>query len=264
MKIKHFAIATVTGGLLLAGSAQAAVIAGWDFSQFKAPGVSTGGLSPLGATNASLDPNGAGSESALIGTATFDNATLLPTSGIGFNCQKTTGTDGCAVPNVDGPVRSNRSEPFDLGLPAFDAFTILMNEGQPYAHRYGVTATGPVDVVFKAVAGYTGGANNWKVSFGGTMLTGTTSTVDVAFSGDGSSFTSYGSVNLTVDDERYEVALDTAAYGAGYVRLSLDGSSGQPVIDNVAVEATPVPEPAAVAQLLSGVACLLGLARLRR
>ncbi len=264
MKIKHLTIASVAGALLLAASAQATVIAGWDFSQFKVPGDPTGGTSPLGATNASLDPNGAGVESGFIGQATFSNADLLPTAGLSFNCDRTTGTDGCAAPNVDGPVRSNRSEPFDLGLPSFDAFSILRVEGQTNTHRYGVTATGPVDVVFKTVAGYTGGASNWKVSFGGRMLTGTASTVDVAFSSDGSSFTNYGTVNLTADDEIHEVTLDPAAYGAGYVRLSLDASSGQPVIDNVAVEATPIPEPAATAQLLAGVACLVGLYRMRR
>jgi len=264
MKIKHLTIASVALAVLTTASAQAAVIAGWDFSQFKVPGNAAGGSSPLGATNASLDPNGAGVESGFIGQATFNNAVLLPTAGISQNCDRTTGTDGCAPPNVDGPVRSNRSEPFDLDRPSFDAFSILREEGQTYTHRYGMTATGPVDVVFRTVAGYTGGASNWKVTFGGRMLTGTTSTVDVAFSSDGVSYTNYGTVNLTVDDELHEVTLDPAAYGAGYVRLSLDAASGQPVIDNVAVEAVPIPEPAAIAQLLSGVACLLGLARLRR
>jgi hypothetical protein len=266
MKIKHLTIASLIGALGLAASAQAVVIAGWDFSQFKVPGDATGGSSPLAATNASLDPNGAGIESGFIGQATFSNADLLPTAGLGGNCERTgsAGTSGCATPNVDGPVRSNRSEPFDLGLPSFDAFSILKSEGQTWTSRTGVTATAPVDVVFRAAAGYTGGANAWKVSFGGRMLTGTASTVDVAFSSNGTSFTNYGTVNLTADDERYEVALDPAAYPTGYVRLSLNAASGQPVIDNVAVEATPIPEPAAVAQLLSGVACMLGLARLRK
>jgi hypothetical protein len=263
MKTK-LAIASVVGVLCLAGSGQATVLAGWDFSQFKAPGNATGGTSPLGATNASLDPNGAGAESGFIGQATFSNAVMLPTAGIGGNCSKTTGTEGCATPNVDGPVRSNRSEAFDLGLPSFDAFSILKAEGQPFANRYGLTATGAGDIVFKTAAGYTGGANNWRVSFGGRMLTGTASTVGVAFSSNGTSFTSFGSVNLDADDERYSVALDTNAFPTGWVRLSLDASSGQPVIDNVAIEATPIPEPGSVAMLVSGVACLLGLARRRR
>jgi hypothetical protein len=264
MKIKNLAIASIALAVLASASAHAVVIAGWDFSQFKAPGVATGGTSPLPATNASLDPNGAGIEAGFIGQATFNDTVLLPTAGLSFNCERTTGTDGCVTPNIDGPVRSNRSEPFAQGSPAFDALTILLYEGQEFAHRYGLTATGSADIVFKAVAGYTGGASNWRVSFGGRMLTGTSSTVDVAFSSDGSSFTNYGTVNLTADDERHVVTLDPAAYGTGYVRLSLNAASGQPVIDNVAVEATPIPEPAATAQLLAGVACLLGLYRFRR
>jgi hypothetical protein len=165
---------------------------------------------------------------------------------------------------VDGPVRSNRSEAFDLGKPSFDAFSILLEEGQTYAHRYGMTATANTDIVFRTAANFTGGANNWRVSFGGRMLTGTNGTVNVDFSSNGTSFTNFGSVNLTEDDTRYSVALNPAAFPTGFVRLSLSGSDGQPVIDNVAVEATPIPEPAAQALLLSGVACLLGLARLRR
>jgi hypothetical protein len=167
-------------------------------------------------------------------------------------------------PNVNGPVRSNRSEPFDMGRPSFDAFSILKAEGQVYTHRYGVTATGPVDITFRTLAGYNGGASNWKVSFGGTMLTGTNGTVDVAFSSGRNHLHPFGTVNLTVDDERHEVVLDPAASFAGYVRLSLDAASGQPVIDNVAVEATPIPEPAATAQVLAGVACLAGLYLRRR
>lgn len=266
MKTRHLAIATVVGALCLAASAHAVVIAGWDFSQHQLPASAGGGGSPLPANYASLDPNGAGAESATFGRATYDDSVLLPTAGIGANCERTgsQGSEGCATPNVDGPVRSNRSEPFALGTPCFDAFSILKNEGQSSATRYGMTATGNADVVLKAISGYNGGASNWVVSFGGRMLTGSASTLDVAFSGDGISYTNYGPVNLTVDDERYEVALDTAAHPVGYVRLSLNASTGQPLIDNVAVEATPIPEPAATAQVLAGVACLAGLYLRRR
>lgn len=266
MKTKHLTIASVVGALCLAASAQAVVIAGWDFSQHRLPNSAVGGGSPLPANYASLDPNGAGAEAGVIGTATYNAGVLLPTAGIGFNCDRTgsLGTEGCATPNTDGPVRSNRSEAFDLGRPSFDAFSILKAEGQAFTNRYGMTPTGAVDLIVGATAGYTGGASNWQVSFGAQMLTGTTSTVNVAFSPDGVSYTSFGSVNITTDDERFSVPLAVAASPKGFVRLSLDASSGQPVIDNVAIEATPIPEPGSVAMLVSGAACLLGLARRRR
>jgi hypothetical protein len=63
MKIKNLSIASIVVAVVMSASAQAAVIAGWDFSQFKAPGDPTTGGPPLLATNASLDQNGAGSES---------------------------------------------------------------------------------------------------------------------------------------------------------------------------------------------------------
>jgi hypothetical protein len=266
MKTRYLTIASTVGALCIAASSQAVVIAGWDFSQHQLPASAVGGGSPLPANYASLDPNGAGAESAIFGEATYNDSVLLPNAGIGANCEITgsQGTEGCAPPNVDGPIRSNRSEGFELGKSSFDAFSILRDEGQAYATRYGMTATGNVDVVLKAISGYNGGASNWVVSFGGRMLTGTASTVDVAFSSDGVSYTNYGPVNLTVDDERYEVALDAAAHPVGYVRLTLDAATGQPLIDNVAVEATPIPEPAATAQLLAGVACLAGLYLRRR
>ena len=266
MKTRNLAIASALGVLCVAASAQAVVIAGWDFSQHQLPASAGGGGSPLPANYASLDPNGAGAESAMYGEATYDDSVLLPNAGIGGNCERTgsQGTEGCATPNVDGPIRSNRSEGFELGKSSFDAFSTLRDEGQAYATRYGMTATGTTDLVLKARSGHNGGASNWVVSFGGRMLTGPASTVDVAFSSDGVSYTNYGPVNLTVDDERYEVVLDPAAHQVGYVRLTLDASAGQPLIDNVAVEATPIPEPAATAQLLAGVACLAGLYLRRR
>jgi hypothetical protein len=266
MKTRLLTIASAVGALCLAASAQAVVIAGWDFSQHRLPASAVGGGSPLPANYASLDPNGAGAQAGVIGSATYNASVLLPTAGIGFNCDRTgpQGTEGCATPNTNGPVRSNRSDAFDLGRPSFDAFSILKAEGQAFTNRYGMTATGPVDLIVGANAGYTGGAGNWRVSFGAQMLTGTASTVNVAFSPDGVSFTSFGSVNIGVDDERFSVPLAAAASPRGFVRLSLNAAGGQPVIDNVAIEAIPVPEPGAVAMLVSGVACLLGLARLRR
>lgn len=144
MKTKLLAIASVAAAALLAASAQAVVIAGWDFSKNQATGSSLGGGSPLGATNSDLDPTfKAGRAAGFIGQATYNDAAILPTAGLGLNCEKDNDgdgfEDGCSVPNVNGPVSSNRSDPFPYGTPDFDAFSILKSEGQTYTHRYGMT-----------------------------------------------------------------------------------------------------------------------------
>jgi hypothetical protein len=264
---------------MLAGSVQGAVIAGWDFSQFKVPGASNGGGSPLLANYSVYDPNGAGSESGWFGDVTYGSG-FLPTAGGGLNCERLPDSSkkGCAPPNVDGPVRSNRSEPFEIGQPSFDARTILLAEGgQTYVTAYAMTAIGSVSPVFYAMTPGGEVAYDWKLSFGGKVVSGQNgdggqtdcgtpceSTVTVEFSTDGSSYSSISSETLTVEDQRFEVDLDWWSHDEVYVRLGLSPSQAQPVIDNVAIEAIPVPEPTRRMQLLAGLAGLLVLARLRR
>jgi hypothetical protein len=273
MKTKLLAIASVTAAALLAASAQAVVIAGWDFSQHRGPGSSSGGGSPLGATNADLDPTfKAGHESAFIGQATYNASAILPTAGLSLNCEKDNDgdgfEDGCSVPNVNGPVNSNVSAPFSYGSPSFDAFSILKSEGQTYTHRLGMTTDDTQSMVFNVAAGYTGGANNWVVSLGARMLTGTTSPLSVSISGTGGSGSCTpvgGSGTITTTDERKVFTCPAATHTSAAVTVNLSGSPGsQPVIDNVAIEATPIPEPAAIAQLLAGTGCLAGLYFRRR
>src|SRR5688500_18074447 len=105
MKTKRLAMVSVIGAALCAGSAGAEVIGGWDFSQYKVPGSTTGGASPLPANYAFGDPNGAGSGANAIGSATLSG--LLPTGGEGLDCERLPDGSlaGCATPNVDGPVR---------------------------------------------------------------------------------------------------------------------------------------------------------------
>jgi hypothetical protein len=122
--------------------------------------------------------------------------------------------------------------------------------------------------VFNIVAGYTGGASNWVVSLGARMLTGTSSPLSVSISGDGGAGACTpvgGSGTITTTDERKVFNCPAATHTSAAVTVSLNGSPGsQPVIDNVAIEATPIPEPAAMAQLLAGAGCLVGLYLRRR
>src|SRR5215470_6904103 len=142
---------------LAAGTAQAReVVAGWDFSQFQ----ETGSLTPVGnsvpANYSDYDLTfNAGSGSAAFGTAFFNgtngssNTTtdFLPTAGV-MNCERRpVGVNeplkpaGCAVPNVDGPIRSNKKEPWARrGKTSFDAFTVLRTEGQQYQNALAMRA----------------------------------------------------------------------------------------------------------------------------
>jgi hypothetical protein len=282
----------------LASPARATVIAGWDFSQYRGTGLlSTDGVSftnTLAANYSSLDPNGAGAESAAFGTLYFDGsngsssvpagpATTLfaPTAGsAGFDCARRypvppdPGAErggsppaGCTVPNVDGPLASNRE---GGGLNAFDSHSILRAEGQAFTERLAMKATGSVSLVFKADMSSVG-PRPWEVSFGGRTAGGggddggelacdpsCTSTVGIDFSTNGVSYTAFGSVTLDEADRRFVVPLGSTASSVAYVRLNLEPGSGEPIIDNVAV-----PEPAATAQLVAAAGALALLVRLR-
>lgn len=278
---------------LAAAGAGAETVAGWDFSQYRGNGDLAPFTDTLPANYSDLDPTqNAGAESAAFGTLHFDgsfgsSSTLtdfLPTSGT-LNCQRlpvggTLEPEGCAAPNVDGPVRSNRNEPWsDPGDVSFDAHSVLRAEGQAFQNLLAMAATDNVSVVFAADPGTT--ASAWGVSFGGKVVTGLgddggpascdpvgasqcTSNVTVEFSPNGSSYTSFGSVMLTAEDERFEVPLAAAASSTGYVRLGLaPGAAGaQPILDNVAVTAF-LPEPGTTLMLVAGVLGLLALPRRR-
>src|SRR5262245_843094 len=131
--------ALLTVSVLSAGSAgAAAVVAGWDFSQFRG----SNSLDPIvtntvPANYSDSDPTfNAGSGSAAFGTLYFNGTNgssststdFLPTVGT-MNCQRLpTGAPqpvgGCTTPNVDGPIRSNKHNPWtQAGDPSFDAFS---------------------------------------------------------------------------------------------------------------------------------------------
>lgn len=290
MKSKLIAIASAVALSASAWSAHAnSVVAGWDFSQYAGDGM-LGGVNNLAANYSTLDPtHRAGAESAAFGSAHFDGSVgssntttdFLPTAG-GMACERlpatldTEETGGCAAPNVDGPVRSNRIEPFtNPGDTAFDNRAVLRAEGQTYASLVGMTATNSLSVVFATDVGAGQVGGPYRVSFGGRTFSGggadggeiscspsCSSTVGIDFSTDGVTYTPFGSVNLTPNDTRFFVPLGgVGGSQKGYVRLNLNPTGGRPIIDNVAVEVSVIPEPGAVAQILS---CVAGLAFLGR
>jgi hypothetical protein len=293
MNTRMRVIASLIAVSALAVPASAQTVAGWDFSQYRADGSLAPFTDTLPANYSDLDPSlNAGAESAAFGTLYFDgsfgsSSTLtdfLPTAGT-LNCTRlpvggNLEPEGCAAPNVDGPVRSNRNEPWsDPGDVSFDAHSVLRAEGQAFQNLLAMTASDNVSVVFEADPGTTGSA--WGVSFGGKVVSGggddggtlacdpdgageCSTTVTVEFSPDGTSYTSFGSVMLTAEDTRYDVALAAGASPTGYVRLGLapGGGGALPLIDNVAVTAF-LPEPGSTALLIAGVLGLMALPRRR-
>ena len=98
------------------------------------------------------------------------------------------------------------------------------------------------------------------MSFAGRAVSGT-STVDVEFSSNCSTYSTLGSFPLTTEDKKSTVVLSaTPGLDVTCVRLALDPTAGQPIIDDVAIF---VPEPAMGFALFAGVAGLVALARRR-
>ncbi|MCG8589592.1 MAG: PEP-CTERM sorting domain-containing protein [Proteobacteria bacterium] len=250
--MKKLLIASVAALAVSAGSAQADMIAGWDFSQY----LGAGALSTDGATlSTSLDANysdfdptfGAGAESAAFGTMYLDG-------------QFGSSAVSNQVAPTNGSLASNLTAP---GGQPFDSLTVLTDEGQTFANLLALTVNQPFNIVFEAdltSAALLG--TDWGISFGGRTFSGSAS-VGIEFSTDGVSYSSFGSVDLSTSDTPFSVALGSDVSSNGYVRLLFDGAGGQPIIDNVAITATtsPIPEPGTAALLLIGLA---GLARSSR
>jgi hypothetical protein len=254
-------LASVGLSAFLAGTAQASTIAGWDFSQYVGSSFLSidGGsfTNTLDANYSDLDPNGAGFESAAYGTMLMDGSA-------GSTDVDPSSASAQFIPTTDS-LASNLNAPALAG--AFDSHTILLDptEGQMFANFLSMTAQGGASVVFLAdLTSDPQSGESWSVSFGGKTFSGSAQ-VGIEFSTDGSSFTSFGSVNLTTADTAFSVPLGVGSTDTAYVRLTFGapgaGGLNQAIIDNLAINATLVPEPGTTGLFLAG---LLGLVRFGR
>ena len=247
-------LAAIGISMLSAGGANATMIAGWDFSQYLAPGALTidgaNGTNVLSANYSNLDPTGgAGAESAAFGT--------MYMNGLNGSSNVDPLSANPAFAPVAGSLVSNLTAP---GTPQFDTFSILTDEHQAFTNLLSMSAQGAASIVFSAnLSSVPQTGSGWALSFGGQTFAGT-SLVSIAFSTDGTSYTSFGNVTLTTVDTPFTVAFGPTVADTVYVRLGMaptgTGGAGQPIIDNVALSANlsvPVPEP-------PGMAVLLGLA----
>jgi hypothetical protein len=228
---------------LVGSSAQETMVAGWDFSQYAGDGFMSidGGSSfanTLDANYSDLDPTlGAGAESAAFGTMYVDGqfgSTNVPVGTGNEQFLPSAAVSGSLASNLDAPG----------GVSDFDSFNTLLSEGQLSAESLAMIAAAQSIVVFEADLGSVPViGSNWSISFGARTFAGT-STVGIEFSSDGVTFTPFGSQNLNTVDTLFTVNLGAATNHAD-VRLTFNPVGiNQPLIDNVALNATlAVPEP---------------------
>jgi hypothetical protein len=249
-------MAAFADSTILAGSAQAIGVAGWDFSQYFGAGfLTTDGATftnTLDANYSNLDPTfNAGAESAAFGRMYIDGQFGSTNVNAGSGSEEFAPTTGSLVSNIGFAAASN----------PFDSHTILFSEGQALTEFLSMATTAAVSVVFAADLGSVPDLGaNWALTLGGQTFSGS-QTVGVEFSTDGSSYSSVGSLNLTTIDTPFTLALGAGPSDAAFVRLSFSGTGA--IIDNVTLsgDLVPIPEPGTATLLLLGLA---GLARAGR
>lgn len=243
------------------------LIAGWDFSQYSNLGfLSLDGatlVNTLDANHSDLDPTErSGIESNEFGTMHLDG--LFGSTSTPLSLEP--GVDPF-VPNAvppDNDLLSNASQAF-LGFGSGAACTRGQVEQMPAANcnTVAMTAISSVSVVFEADRSTAPSATGtWYVSFAGRMVNPTdptTSSVSVAFSDDGVSYSVVGNATLDAVDTLYRFPLGGSSAQQAFVRLTFpaQASTAQAAaIDNLGIS---VPEPAG-----AGVAGVIGLAALFR
>jgi hypothetical protein len=256
MSMKTKFLKSTLGSLVLlaalTGSAQAAMIAGWDFSQYFGEGLlsvdGVGFTNTLDANYSTLDPTfGAGAESAAFGTLFFNGShgstNVIPDD---LNAQVTP-TILSLSSNIDAPVTAGGAVPFD-------SLTVLADEGQPFTTELQLQIRSAVSFVFAAYTNTIPGlGSDWSISFGGQTDSGTSS-IGIEFSTDGIVYVPFGTQNLTSVDTQFTINLGELASEGAFVRFSVDPTGSNTRIDNVAINGTVVPVP------LPSVAILLGTA----
>lgn len=258
-------ITSIAVSASFAGSVQAAMIAGWDFSQYYGPGeLSIDGATytnVLSANYSNLDPtNGLGAESASFGTLYFDGSfgstNVDPTSAT----SALTPTSLSLASNLGAPVPPNGT-----GVNPFDSLELLTSEGQALANELSLKAASAVSFVFAAYTNTVPGlGSDWSISFGG-QTSGGTSVVLIDFSTDGTNYTNVGSRTLTSVDSLFTVGVAGLPSEAAFFRLTVNPTGSDTRFDNMAVNAAlvPVPEPATLVMLGSALAAA-GIIRRRR
>jgi hypothetical protein len=264
--MKNKTLLLVSAAALTAlSSANADLVAGWDFSQFAGPGFnSTDGSTFAGEGNAQANYSDFNSPSPDIAAASFGsiyyNGSFGSTDAVdGFTYQ--------AVP-VSGNLGSGSNQTAD-GNPFNDSssYAFLTNSGQGFTNNLSLGIDGNISVVFEAnVIGQAAGASDWTLNFAAKDSLNTSS-VSWEISTDGSSYTSLGLTNnLTTTDSAFSVTSaladnsDQVFFRGTFADIEVGDSRA--LFDNVGISGAVVPEPSTYAAIFGVFA--LGFAVYRR
>lgn len=254
----------------MAGTASAELVAGWDFSQYNADGSLDSGAGSddtLSANYSSFDATG-GAGGTGPGDAP-DFGTMYMDGSFGSTDVDETAAITDVLPEVVARAaftEANRGAPLQPGtLPtaAFDEFSVLRGQGQVHTSYSGLVARDVANLVFQGTLP-SSTTKEWTFSFAGFAIDPTGAVdVDVEFAADCGGYALVDTVTLTAAEQSFLVPVTASPItdNEACVRLRLDPTNGQPVIDNTAI--TVVPEPGLVALAAGGV-LLVGLNRRRR
>lgn len=277
-------IAVFAAALSVAGSAQAAFIAGWDFSQYAAAGSvqvseDSGTGDPifsdtLKSNYSDFDSTfGAGGDSQPFGTLYFNGAngsTNVDETALIPVFRSTTGslTNNVTLPGSNevpvGDVNFNASS----GVLQVGAGNYQAGAGQDYNEALSMISSSVVNAVFEANLSALGPLNvgdNWSISFAGRVNSGT-SNVTIEFSSDGITYSPLTSALFDTTDTLFTRSVVANTGDNGFFRLGFSGSGTVlPRIDNVTISAdvSQIPEPGTALLLLLGLTGL-GVASRRR
>ncbi len=280
-QLRVAAIALVAASLFGVGSAQAAFIAGWDFSQYAGAsslvvdGNTFATSDTLKANYSDFDSSfGAGGASQPYGTMYMNGANGSTNVDENAATPIFLPTSTSLTPNAGTPGANE----VPVGDVAFDATAAVLQTaagnynagtGQDFRVALSMRALANVSIVFEANLSALGPlyvGENWSIIFAGNSSTAT-SPVTVEFSTDGISYASLTTASLTTTAAAITASVLGNSGDNAFFRLGFTSTGANPIprIDNVTLsgDVSLVPEPGTASLLFLGLAGL-GLAGRRR